>query len=392
MSSSRKHGRRRATIIGSIIGFIIIFSFLITLISPDLGSRSNSSSDVNTNFDTPEPTAIVVPTAAPDPQLEGAAPFIHSSGLFSTFRPAGTDWFISESGPDENSSIVRVVIQSPTRLTVIHNYIQPGVEYETLASLSENFLTIAHFSEAWQDYDSWIETSREVTDDAVIIDFDVKWQDVDYIARSINWLEDGSLFATRVVTPADNTLMLDLTQQYVMASFKSLPGLDNVPETWPAFVDQITGYILKYPSAWEQVAGAAGRAVTFAASDNQGDHIIRTWTEAEQPLAESADVVTWVEATEPNAEIISFTSQEGTMGMRHEVAYTYVDTAGDSRSGLMVLLNDAAGTLFIANLQTAILNTNLLTETELSVGIVQAVQAVRSGFVILPEDMRAGAE
>ncbi len=78
--------------------------------------------------------------------------------------------------------------------------------------------------------------------------------------------------------------------------------------------------------------------------------------------------------------------------MRHEVAYTYVDTTGDSRSGLMVLLNDAAGTLFVANLQTAILDTNLLTETELSVGIVQAVQAVRSGFVILPEDMRVSAK
>ncbi len=58
MSLSRKRAQRRATMIGVVIGFIIIFTFVISLIAPDLGSRSS-----NNNIDFPTLTPFGTPAA-----------------------------------------------------------------------------------------------------------------------------------------------------------------------------------------------------------------------------------------------------------------------------------------------------------------------------------------
>ncbi|MEP0763795.1 MAG: hypothetical protein HRF48_13770, partial [Chloroflexota bacterium] len=79
MHKSRKRDQRRATLLGAIIGSIIIFTFVLTLIAPDLGSRSSSNTDLDP-FATPQPTSLVIPTPDPDPQLTGRPPYIHSSG------------------------------------------------------------------------------------------------------------------------------------------------------------------------------------------------------------------------------------------------------------------------------------------------------------------------
>ena len=96
MHKSRKHSQRRTTLLGAAIGSIIIFTFVITLIVPDrVRRRSSSSADLD-SYATPQPTKLVIPTPDPDPQLTGRPPYIHSSGLFETFLPAGDDWIVDE--------------------------------------------------------------------------------------------------------------------------------------------------------------------------------------------------------------------------------------------------------------------------------------------------------
>lgn len=383
--ASRKQNRRRATIIGSVIGVIIIFSFVITLIAPDLGTSSTTSDAV---FNTPEPTAIIIPTPDPDPQLGGAAPFIHNSGVFSAFRPAGGDWTVTESGPDANTGIVRVVMQSPARLAVIHNYIQPGVEYETLDSLSANLLTANHFASAWSDYDTWVETNRAVTDDAVIVDFDLESESVAYAGRSLDWVQDSRLFATRLVVPANNAALLDLLQPYVLAQFTMLPGIAALPVEWPAYIEQSTGYVLKYPAGWQQVAGGPGRPVTFSTTSDQGELVIRTWAAPDRRLESREQVAVWLASVESTAEALTIAPVEQRGGTGYEVAYTFIDTAGDARSGLVLLVNDADDTLFAVNLQTTLLDRDLLTVDDVPASVRDAIRALREGFVILPPEMR----
>jgi hypothetical protein len=126
MSLSRKRSHQRATALGVVVGLVVIFTFVIGLINPDLGSRSTSSSNSSVT-DTPSATKVIVPTPDPDPHLGGELPYIHSSGYFQTFRPAGSDWVFDEGESVNASTSAKVVIQSPQRLVVIHNYIQPGV-------------------------------------------------------------------------------------------------------------------------------------------------------------------------------------------------------------------------------------------------------------------------
>lgn len=388
MASNRNRRRQRATLIGSLVGLVIIFSFVITLIAPDLGTRSNTVND-DTIFNTPEPTDVVVPPPNPNPQVASAAPFIHSSGIFRTFQPAGSDWVTTESGPTETNSILRVVQQSADQLAVIHNYIQPGVEFEALTALSEDFLTTEHFQGAWSDYASWTETERTVTDESVIVNFVLAAQSISYNARSVYWTADGWLYATHIVVPAEHIALLDLLTEQATGGFEPIPAIANRPFDWPAFIDQPGGYILKYPSGWERVAGDVGRPATFANPANQNDLLIRTWTVEDTPIDSVEAAADWLAESKDNATVLSSEPIERWAGTGYSVAYTFTDTAGDPRSGLILLLNDEAGNLFLADLQTELLNTDLLDTDELPATVSAAREAVGGGFVVLPQDVRS---
>lgn len=388
MSLARKLRRRRATIAGGLVGLIIIFTFVISLIAPDLGTRS--SAPVSDVIPTLRPTAIVVPTPDPAPQLAGAAPYIHSSGYFRTFRPAGSDWTISEGQSAEDGGIVRVVFQSTRRLVVIHNYIQPGVEYETPQSLSENYLTEQHFAGAWIDYDAWQETGRAVSDTDVVADFTLESEGIAYLGRTIDRVVDGWLYATRLVVPGNDPALLDLLEGYVRAGFQGYPELQALDLLWPVFIDQQAGYMLKHSAQWEQVAGGVGRPVTFVVNTQDGRNTIRVWTEPATPVGSADQAATWLMSTDPTLTVLDMRPAQRGAGTGFEVAYTFRDTAGDPHSGLALLLNDAAGTLFAVTLQIVAPEVNLFNAQDLLPAVSQARTALQQGFLVLPEGDRSG--
>lgn len=394
--ASRKRSRsvQQTRILGAAIGLIIILTFMISLIAPDLGRRRNSGSGANPNviLDTPTPL-LVAPPPDPDPQLEGKPPYIHSSGYFYVFYPAGDDWTVSEStaGDADVTSLNRVFLRSSTKLVVIHNYIQPGVEYETLASLSTNLLTREHFASAWVDYDTWLETNRVVTDDYVITDFALSARGIDYLARTTNWLVDDILYAARIVVPNNNPDLLNLLQGYVVEGFVGLPEFQAMDETWPVFADQELGYAIKYPLSWQQVAGDIGRPVTFRAPTAEGESTIRCLTTPDYPLEAMEDAEAWLLEEEPTAEVLTTQEVVRGVGTGYQIAYAYTNAAGDVGSGLVVLLNDAAGTLFSANMQLDTPDLNLLEADDLPALEQDTRQAVQMGFIVLPEEARIAA-
>ncbi len=391
MNKSKRRGQRRATLLGASLGVIIIVTFVLTLVAPDLGSRS-SSSEIDP-FATPRPTELIIPTPDPNPQLEGRPVYIHSSGLFQTFMPAGSDWYVDEGESVGASAAARVVISSPQRLAVIHNYIQPGVQYESLAALSENFLTGQHFAGAWQDYDSWQETGRQVTDEGVVVNFALVSQGHDYLGRSIARLFDDWLFVTRLVVPANNAVLLDRLQALVVPAFSGFKTLLALPAAWPAAIDQQAGWVLKHPTGWSQVAGSPGRPMTFLLGTGNNDERVRVWTEAQIPLESAEAARAWAENSELLAaeEVLGAEAIQREAGTGYLVAYRFRDLAGDLHSGLLTLLNDEAGTLFVADLQIDPPDASLLAGDEVLVAYAEARQAVAEGFIVLPEASRAMA-
>jgi hypothetical protein len=390
MSLARKRTQRRATFIGALIGFIIIFTFVISLIAPDRRRGSSSSGGTYptlTPYGTPPPpTQVIIPTPELDPQLEGELPYIHSTGLFQTFRPAGSDWFVNESQGAESTT--SVVIQSPARLAVIHNYIRPGVQYETPESLSTEFLNEAHFVDAWAEYDSWLETGRTITGDHVIVNFDLMSDGNQYLGRAIAWVEDGWLYISRLVVPANNPALLDLLQSLVIPAFRGYSQLQILPQSWPAYIDQELGFLLKHPSGWQIVAGGKERPVTFNVPAEEGKTAVRVWTVPDRVVGSDQQAEAWLTETEPTATALALEPVEHGMGTGYQIAYAYRDTAGDPHSGLMMLLNDASGTLFVANLQSTPAGTNWLDAESLSEQDGETAQALINGFVVLPDDAR----
>jgi hypothetical protein len=395
MSFSQKRAQRRATVIGVVIGGIIIFTFVISLIAPDLGTRTSDNVDFPTltPFGTlPPPTRVIVPTPEPDPQLQGALPYIHSTGLFQTFRPAGDDWITSEGQGTDNTA--SAVVQSPARLAVIHNYIRPGVQYDTPESLSTDFLNETHFVDAWTEYDSWQETHRAITDARVVVDFDLRSNDIAYLGRSIAWVDEGWLYVVRMVTPANNRALLDLLQASVVPSFKIFPPMQTLPPLWPAHVDQELGYVLKHPEIWQIEAGGVGRPVTFAVPTAGDTVTVRVRTIPDRPIESEEQAQAWLTEAEPTAEVLAVEPiAHDDMGTGYQIAYSYRDTAGDPHSGLVVLLNSTAGTLYVANLQSERAGTNWLDAESLSQEDSENVQALISGFIVLPaEDVQPAVE
>jgi hypothetical protein len=390
MSLLQKRNQRRATFIGALLGAIIIITFVISLIAPGSNRRSTSS-DVTYPTLTPygtglPPTPVIIPTVDPNPQLAGELPYMHSTGLYQTFRPAGNDWVISEGQGADGA--VSVVIQSPARLAVIHNYIRPGVEYENAESLSTDFLTENHFVEAWSEYDSWAETGRTISDNKVFVNFDLSSEGNQYLGRAIAWVDGGWLYVSRMVVPANNPMLLDLLQKYVLSEFVGYPQLQVLPEFWPAYSDQELGFLLKHPNGWQVVAGSKGRQVTFDVPVDNGKTTVRVWATANMPIADETQAQTWLMETESTATVVAIEPAERVLGTGFQIAYTYRDTAGDPHSGLMVMLNDEHGTLFTANLQATPPDMNWLDAQTLSETDGETAQALISGFIVLPDIAR----
>ncbi len=385
MSLSNKRARRNTTLFGALLGLIIIFTFVISLFA----NPGTSTTVVPTSaLSTPRPTSIVVPTPDSSPNLDGALPYVHSSGLFQTFRPAGSGWSIDDNPFDESGDRLDAIIQSTQRLVVIHNYVLPGTEYDSIESLSENFLNDAYYAAEWTNYESWEETGREVTGDTVIVDFTLSAQDVSYLARDISRLDGDTLYVARVVVPANNPPLLDLITEDVRAAFFGYDQLQAVPRAWPAYVDQQLGFVLKYPVGWQAVAGAPGRPATFRTGSGQPDATVRLEAHAAQPLASADEAEAWLVAQDNTITVLGSTPLEHPTGTGYEVAYESRDAAGDRHSGLAVLLNDAAGTLFVANLQLDEGGVNLLDPAGLTDAQLEARSAVVDGFMVLPPGSR----
>lgn len=386
MSLSNKRTRRNTTLLGALLGGIIIFTFVVSLFA----NPGTTTTVVPTSaLSTPRPTSIIVPTPDANPNLEGQLPHIHSSGLFQTFLPRGSEWSIEDNPFDQEGDRLDTVIQSTSRLVVLHTYVLPGTEYESLQSLSDNFLNEAYYAAEWSNYGSWEETGREVTDASVTVDFDLGADGVSYIARDISRLEGDTLYVARVVVPANNPALLDLLTVDVQATFFSYEQLQAVPRAWPAYIDQQLGFVLKYPADWQIVAGAPGRPATLRSGSGQPEATIRLEAHAGAPLASADEAEAWVAALDETITVQGSTALEHPTGTGYEVAYESRDAAGDRHSGLVVLLNDAAGSLFVANLQLNAGGLNLIDAESLDAAQLEARSAVLDGFMVLPVGSRA---
>ncbi|MBN1564321.1 MAG: hypothetical protein JXA10_10815 [Anaerolineae bacterium] len=387
MAKKARRGQRRNQLVGVAIGVIIVVTTLISLLAPGRG-RSTSSSDTSVSAtSTPTPTEVVIPTPEPDPQVEGAIPYLHSTGYFQTFYPIGGDWQNYELAEYNVPPYAGVIMQSQDRLSIVYTYLEAGVEYESLADLSENYWTETELATNWTNYDGWTLTRRVEVDDHLILDFDLMLGGNAYLGRTTSWVADNFLYVIRIVVPANNSILLERLYEKTTPALIGYTSLQTLPQTWPVYVDAVYGFALKHPADWEQVAGEAGRPATFRMPDGQ----VRVQSEADQAVASADEAEAWITANETGVTILQSDVLAHDRGVGYQVAYTYQDTAGDLHSGLVVLLNGDDSTLHIANLQLNAPDINLLAIDETtSAANYEAVRVLTAGFIVLPGALVTG--
>jgi len=410
-SRQKNRTRRNAQVLSVVIGFMVIFTFVFSLVVTDIGNDDNNtepSSQSNTESTlAPASTKVVLPTPDPAPQFGGLAPYVHTSGYFQAFRPAGSDWQVpneNQSGPNTNAP--GVIFQSIPRQVVIHNYVVPGVEYASLDSFSQNYLTETYFKGAWlgqlddqgnaTGYERFTETNRQITENSVITDFDLVSKSADYVGRDISRLEGTWLYSTRIVVPANDPGLLDLLQNLVISSFFGYSDLQKLPQFWPTFSDSRWGYAIKHPGEWTQVSGGAGERVRFNIDipDLEMSVLIQS---AEDFTVDSDETASqWVTDNLSAESILGTARIQHEMGEGYAVAYTFRAASNDIQSGLVALLNGPDSRLIAANMQLSLPDVNLL-DAESFTGLEDEVQrtiltdarrAMLDGFIILPEATR----
>ncbi|OQA92568.1 MAG: hypothetical protein BWY25_03185 [Chloroflexi bacterium ADurb.Bin222] len=156
-------------------------------------------------------------------------------------------------------------------------------------------------------------------------------------------------------------------------------------------MDQSAGFVLRHPPDWTVAAGSPGRPATLRLNGANNNERVRLWTEPETAIASAEAAETWVRAAATVDAVLSVATVQREEGVGYLVAYRTLDAAGDTHSALAALLNDEAGTLFVADLQIEPPDVNLLDTPSVPGTYADARQSIAEGFIVLPVSNRSAA-
>lgn len=415
----QNRNRQRNQMIAAAIGFGISAIFIISLVAPT-SFTSDPSATVTPNnddfvFRTPTPTPRATPTVEPSGSIVAMGePYINQTGLFQIPQPLDQVGLWTNPNPQNNPNpntttanlpasstnadeIANTIFISPTRLALYHATTQDASRYANVLEL-QAALTEAYFDGIWSQYDSWVLSSTDTTQDNLLI-YNFVLEDsspdlITYLARYLLWFDNGLLSGLRIVVPANNADLLDHLQTRILPQFVSYAHLLDSPYTntaqWAAKSDTEIGYLIKLPLAWNITEGGVGRARTAYAPFNTPSDVlpirIVVQTRGQQPLASLDEAKTWLQnnITVP----ITFTNEGEAITQPfangYLLEYTYENIDSDPFSSAIVLLNDAEGNLYTAELTTQ--GTVNFSEVTPSTVQEQAYEGLKTFTLLAPRD------
>jgi hypothetical protein len=273
-------------------------------------------------------------------------PLVQRNGLFQAAVP--TDWLVQRSDYDATIPRARITFASSNRLSVVEMLVQFGVNYPSHQALSDNFLTSDYFSDAWADYDSSSETSRTVGD-TVTVDFDLKAFGVDFLGRQIAWLDGDWLHMIRIIVPDNNPALLDELTRLEPPTFISFDDQRTGDFNYVAYEDHVQGFLLRHP-LWQIVSGTPGSPAIFDDPVSDTRLFVRSFEDT--PLGSLEEAENYLTETyRPGSEVIASQVTTRQFGEGYMVSYRDVDNESNEISGMVVLLNDVAGKLHVADVR-----------------------------------------
>lgn len=287
------------------------------------------------------PTQTVLPTHTPAPTLPppitdlGSITFdntyLHPSGLFTVGIPSG--WTIN--GDNTTINEAQTTMRNSTQISVIEvRLIDPDLELNSAEDLRQIF-TEDWLDQSWREYTSWTQTNSEVVDDRLVLDFNLRRTNQDYIARQIAYIDEGRAVTARVVTPPNASEMLRYVLDKTLETMTPIEKFATTPVDWQAYFDTTTKHIIRYPASWSLADSAPGLPASIA-----GENVTLRVETVETTIPDETAATTYVESLRPGTTVQSVEAVERDGYNGFQVAYTVIDADGNTNAGLAVLLND----------------------------------------------------
>jgi hypothetical protein len=328
-----RNARRASIILGVFMAVVLVGSTFLQLLSPG-----------TTTTQTTPPTQRIDPTFPPpldSASLTFDALYLHPSGIFAVPQPAG---FVP-SQPSSQLNVAQINMVNQEALAVIDAFVQnpaTPINGDTL----DTYFTAEVLDQTWSNFQNWTENSRRRDGDDLVIDFSVRFQNQNYVARQRAWTDGEWIYAVRVLAPENATNFLIAALDGVSAGMVPLKQFAGQPFNWVLTFDPISRVGIRHPQDWAVTDSAPGRPASIDGS--QGE-TLRFETQAGN-VTDEAGAAAWLETSRPGASVLSIVPITGAYsGFR--VAYSTTTVDGDPQSGLAALINVTADTLAVANLR-----------------------------------------
>lgn len=362
LSKSVSTGGRALRILG--VGFLIVIFVASAL---PLG-------DANTPIATPQAPESssahpIVPAGGTPVVVTGT--YVHPSGMFSV--PLLSGWSLPGDSPEE--SIAATPDQPITRAgasfinvqaaSVVHTFVEdnPAISSGDLEAL-QNYYTAEQLGAAWSQYNGgWREIGRRVEGDALIIDTEMTHEGLVYLGRQIARLQDRWLMVMRLVVPNNNPSLLERLQATALPHFHLWQTSISAPMNWRTLSDTVAGYLIRFPSAWQQEDGKNGAPYTLSGELDGRLYRLNTRRIADVQIADEAAARAWVSEAYPRATLQSAQPEVRGAFSGYTVSFLAPDPDGNQRSMSATLIN-GEGALYVAILQTFADGSDLLMPTD----------------------------
>ena len=378
------------------LALVVVFVMGGVVLSPGIGNQSGALTP-----GTPTIPAAVFPDVPPGgTPITADYTYFHSSGLFSLPHLVGWDPAPSGEGQGAETriepvgtpgtpgssqvSLAGVTFINGQALSVVHAYVEkdPARAAQSFDQMSQ-YYTPDILRGAWSNFTGgWKELNRHAEGDALVINFELYLDNSTYLARQISRFDQGWLMILRLVVPNNNPLLLDQLQQAVMPGYRLWPQALTTPLSWNAITDYAAGYMIRYPPDWRVVDGSPNRPYTVAGMLGPDAITLTTRAEPGKAVKTEDEARAWIKANWPNATVQTVKAETRADVSGFSVSYISPDADGNKRCAVVVLLNGANGTLYIANEQSSARDQNLLDETNQAIS--PDLARVRGTFTVIP--------
>ncbi len=356
---------------------MIIGSMLLSTMIP--ATRTPDSASLPTaDLSTAAPTAVIFPTPDPaGPNVVAAGGYVHPSGLFTIMQPEG--WL---PYPQTTETIASASFVNNTLLSVVHAYTQKYDYAQDVTTLDAQN-SADQLAASWSEYDAWRETNRSTAYGMLTIDFELDLADNTYLARHITWASDSEptlALVVRLVAPYNNPALLDALAEAIIPTFQVLPESFAAPVSWQAYIDQTSGFLIRYGPDWTVAEGRPGGVATLTGAEGT----LSLSFEPDRVVADEDAARAWAEAAKSGAAIQEITPVTRGETAGFQVRYTAPDADGAPQTYLAVLLPAEGRGLAVANVLMAGGETDLLAPE--AAEAYTSLLTMLDTFQLLPED------